>query len=157
MSKSNRIKELTKSLNITSRDLSKNTGIPYDSLKNYELGRREISGKALATLEIYFGASGAYILGESEIRKPTTPSWNHIEITDATSANFHPLLSKILEGTKNSSDSDKELIFSILTELNKTIQLNKNEKEQKKVCLTFLEDSIDASKKLFKAKKTSSS
>lgn len=57
------IKKLRKSEGISTKELSKRTGIPYDTLKNYEYGRREPSGRNLVILEKYFKKTGEYILG----------------------------------------------------------------------------------------------
>lgn len=62
-----RIKALRKELDITQKQLSDYTGIAYQSIVNYELGRREPNSKAMAILEKFFGVSGAVLRGEEEI------------------------------------------------------------------------------------------
>ena len=59
------LKSLRSSHGITQKDLSVATGIPLQSIINYENGRREPSFKATAALERYFGITCSELLGES--------------------------------------------------------------------------------------------
>ena len=63
----NNIQVLRERMNLTQQALSKSVGIPYQSIVNYELGRREPNSKAMAILEKFFGVSGAVLRGEEEI------------------------------------------------------------------------------------------
>ena len=44
----NNIQVLRERMNLTQQALSKSVGIPYQSIVNYELGRREPNSKAMA-------------------------------------------------------------------------------------------------------------
>lgn len=63
----NNIQVLRERMNLTQQALSKSVGIPYQSIVNYELGRREPNSKAMAILEKFFGVSSAVLRGEEEI------------------------------------------------------------------------------------------
>lgn len=60
------LKALRSSHGITQKDLSAATGIPLQSIINYENDRREPSFKATVALERYFGITCSDLLGESE-------------------------------------------------------------------------------------------
>ncbi|MEG0484043.1 MAG: helix-turn-helix domain-containing protein [Oscillospiraceae bacterium] len=61
-----RLKTLRSDAGITQKQLAEATGIPLQSLINYENGRRDPNSKALSALEQYFAVSGAYLRGEEE-------------------------------------------------------------------------------------------
>lgn len=63
----NNIQVLRERMNLTQQALSKSVGIPYQSIVNYELGRREPNSKAMSALEKFFGVSGAVLRGEEGI------------------------------------------------------------------------------------------
>ena len=65
------IKLLRKERNLTQLQLSKETGIKYRSLINYENAVREPNSKNMAILENFFNVSGLYLRGETQIREKT--------------------------------------------------------------------------------------
>lgn len=147
----NRIKELTQNLGISSKELSKQTGIPYDSLKNYEYGRREPTGTALVALEKFFGVSGAYILGEADTAAPVY-AWDDDKIKETISDNFSPLIHKILTATSEHTDFEQKMIFDILVEIRHIAEMNDVNKRTE--ILSFLQSTIAKSNKLIDALNT---
>ena len=59
-----RIKDLRKHKGLTQKQLASELGISYNSVIDYENGRREPNAKALVRLEQFFGVSGEYLRGE---------------------------------------------------------------------------------------------
>ncbi|NLW78860.1 MAG: helix-turn-helix transcriptional regulator [Ruminococcaceae bacterium] len=64
MSLASQLRLLRKERNVTQKELSRETGIPLQSIINYENDRREPNSKAMAALERFFGVSGEYLRGE---------------------------------------------------------------------------------------------
>lgn len=62
----NAIKRLRKSLGITQKELSIQTGLSYAAIRSYEAGGREPGSRAMAILEDFFQVSGKYLRGEME-------------------------------------------------------------------------------------------
>ena len=60
------LKALRSSHGITQKNLSEATGIPLQSIINYETDRREPSFKATVALERFFGITCSDLLGEPE-------------------------------------------------------------------------------------------
>lgn len=65
---SKRLIELRTSERLTQKDLSENTGISLNSIKNYECGRRIPDRTNLTILAKYFKVDEAWITGESEYK-----------------------------------------------------------------------------------------
>lgn len=61
-----RLKKLRTDCGITQKELASVTGIGYGTIIGYENGKREPNAKNMATLEQFFGVSGAYLRGESD-------------------------------------------------------------------------------------------
>lgn len=51
-------------MGLTQKSLSEKTGIPLQSIINYESGKRSPNAKAMVTLERFFGVSGEFLSGE---------------------------------------------------------------------------------------------
>ena len=58
------LKYLRNDLNLTQKQLAKETGLSLSAIVSYENGLREPNSRAMATLERYFGVSGEYLRGE---------------------------------------------------------------------------------------------
>ncbi|MEG0429954.1 MAG: helix-turn-helix transcriptional regulator [Anaerovoracaceae bacterium] len=150
----NRIKELISLNCITSKELSEKTGIPYDSLKNYEYGRREPTGSALVALEEYFGVPGAYILGRGDpcgklnnccYCRKNEAEYRYGQNNNETKMEndcLNVLLNEIIRETKKTTDEENKLILDILTELKRLVKLDS---ESKKLVLKFILESIQNS------------
>lgn len=63
-----RLEGLRKSKGITQRELSKETGMSFQSISFYEHGEREPGVKALISLADYFNVSIDYLVGRSDKR-----------------------------------------------------------------------------------------
>lgn len=63
-----KLEELRKSKGITQRELSKETGMSFQSISFYERGEREPGVKALINLADYFNVSIDYLVGRSDKR-----------------------------------------------------------------------------------------
>ena len=68
-----RIKDLRKHKGLTQKQLASELGISYNSVIDYENGRREPNAKALVRLEQFFGVSGEYLRGECVKVKKYSP------------------------------------------------------------------------------------
>lgn len=110
----NRIKQLRENLGLSSRELSDKTGIPYDTLKNYEYNRRKPSAQALAKLENYFNTSGSYILGDTP--EPTY-SWQDNDIMSAVQETFPVLIDKVISNTLHCTTEEQKILFDVFVEL----------------------------------------
>lgn len=71
MNFSKRLKELMKQHGVDIKQVSSDTGIPLDSLKNYVYRGQEPRSKTMKTLEQYFGVSSAYLRGDEDSGPPT--------------------------------------------------------------------------------------
>lgn len=149
MNKANRIKELATNFGITSKELAKQTGIPYDSLKNYEYGRRIPTGRALVALENFFGVSGAYILGETDTKEHTY-AWEDKEKLSVISENFYPLMNKILIAANACTDFEQKMLFDILVELRHIVSIKDENNCKRAETLSFIQDTINRSNQLIK-------
>lgn len=111
----NNIKKLREGMGLTSKELSERTGIPYDSLKNYEYGRREPSGPALVSLEKFFHCSGEYILGQSDVPRGSLPAFHDVFEDVAWSKLFSEIISCINSDIPFSRKEVFELLIEILS------------------------------------------
>ncbi|MEG0574742.1 MAG: helix-turn-helix transcriptional regulator [Anaerovoracaceae bacterium] len=157
----NRIKELISLNCITSKELSEETGIPYDSLKNYEYGRREPTGSALVALEEYFGVPGAYILGTESTKGKLADSIKygdyqavyHMAINKEMNSynrenhRVHRDISRLLISIireieyleRDETEEILRILLSIIIELDGIMTLDV---KQKKFALEFIRDSV---------------
>lgn len=62
------IRMLRKEKNLTQKELGKELNIPFRTIMNWERGIREPSSQNMATLEQFFGVSGSFLRGETNIR-----------------------------------------------------------------------------------------
>lgn len=143
----NRIRELISSAGITSKELSIQTGIPYDSLKNYEYGRREPTGKALVALEQYFNVSGAYILGEDDETKKIS-AWEDPVIMNSVFNNLPTLMQSIIKRASSISDEEQKQLFDILVELRHITELDDEKSAKRTEAISFIHDTISHINKL---------
>lgn len=58
------LKYLRRDMNLTQKQLAKETGLSLSAIVSYENGLREPNSKAMATLESFFGVSGEYLRGD---------------------------------------------------------------------------------------------
>lgn len=144
MNISNRIKELRYSVGLTAKELAQKTGIPYDSIKNYEYGRRDPTGKALVALEQFFNVSGAYLLGESN-EKDNSYCWEDTEIVETVKNIFANLLSTLMESMLNCNEQNQKMLFNILVELRHVISSNYFSEQQKTSSLDLIQSAFSLS------------
>ncbi len=67
-----RLIDLRKDKGLTQTQAASEIGIDYAAIRNYENSLREPNSKAMATLEKYYGVSGAYLRGETDERGDTS-------------------------------------------------------------------------------------
>ena len=115
MNFSKRLKELMTQRGVDIKQLSTDTGIPLDSLKNYLYRGQEPRSKTMMTLEKYFGVSSAYLRGDEDALSPTVSVVHETTLND----NF-PI-----------SEYEKTLLFAIR-------QLNQEEREMLDTFVGFL-------------------
>lgn len=137
---SERIKELRNELGITIKELSEKTKIPYDSLKNYEYGRREPTGQALAALEQFFGVSGSFLYGETDIN-----IWDSNKIMDAVDRDLSTLFINTLNETVEVTSHDRKMVFDILVELRHILASKRIKEDAQKVSLDLLQSVVSIS------------
>ncbi|HFU3656888.1 TPA: helix-turn-helix domain-containing protein, partial [Streptococcus suis] len=66
----NKLKELRKERNLTQKELSVETGIPYRTIQRWEHGETTIKQDKAQELADYFGVSVGYLLGyEDKVKK----------------------------------------------------------------------------------------
>lgn len=137
----NNIKKLRNLEGITSKELSIKTGIPYDTLKNYEYDRREPSGKYLVALEKYFNKTGEYILGLSN---DSTASYAHYdkETMDAIDDTWSTLFSVITTEVRKNDPLTKKLLFNIMVEIRYILSSSSMTNYQKSVSISLIHDII---------------
>ena len=63
----NRVRELRLIHHLTQSELAEKTQLSYSSIVSYENGLRDPNARAMATLESFFGVSGEYLLGLTDI------------------------------------------------------------------------------------------
>ncbi|MDO4773365.1 MAG: helix-turn-helix domain-containing protein [Bacillota bacterium] len=137
----NNIKKLRNAEGITSKELAERTGIPYDTLKNYEYDRREPTGKYLVALEKYFNKTGEYILGLTNDDQNIYAHFDE-EIMNAIDENWATLFNKIIFSIKNNDSLTQKLFFNIMVEI-KAILNSKNMTDyQKSVSISLIHDVI---------------
>ncbi|MEG3007218.1 MAG: helix-turn-helix transcriptional regulator [Oscillospiraceae bacterium] len=127
--KNNRIKELRNQKGMTAKKLSEISNIPYDSIKNYEYGRREPSGSALVAISKAFNVNPAYILGYIDNPNPNIElSWQDEEINSAVNECLPNLFRNTLKASLQLDEHSKKMIFDIMVELLHTVSIeNKTE------------------------------
>ncbi|WP_105146899.1 helix-turn-helix domain-containing protein [Streptococcus suis] len=65
----NKLKELRKERNLTQKELSVETGIPYRTIQRWENGETTIKQDKAQALADHFGVSVGYLLGYSDFRE----------------------------------------------------------------------------------------
>ncbi len=137
----NNIKKLRNLKGITSKELSEKTGIPYDTLKNYEYNRREPSGKYLVALEKYFNKTGEYILGISNEEYQSSAHYDK-ETMDAVDESWIPLFSTITSSLKTNDPLTQKLFFNIMVELKAILTSSYMTNYQKSESISLLHDIV---------------
>ena len=82
MNFSKRLKELMTRHGVDIKQMSTDTGIPIDSLKNYLYRGQEPRSKTMKTLEQYFGVSSSYLRGDEDTLPPTASSVDAEPLTE---------------------------------------------------------------------------
>jgi len=88
-----RLQQLRKERGLTQKQLSEQLCISVETLINYENGRREPGAAWLGRLELFFGVSGAYIMGLTDERQLTNCVEQRDEAVERTS---HPVIQDAL-------------------------------------------------------------
>ncbi len=136
----NNIKKLKNLMGITSKELSERTGIPYNTLKNYEYNRREPSGSALVILEKFFNKTGEYILGISD---DIYSSNINNEITNSIDENLDMLFYDIQLSLKNNDPDTQKFVFNIMIEIKSILISTSMSNTQKTKCIELIHDLIN--------------
>lgn len=135
-----RLRNLREEKNLTRQQLSDLINIPYQSILNYELGRRTPNAEALASFEKFFCVSGNYLCGKTDIREPMI--WDDQEVMEAIKDNLPDQLSILALTIAQQSQKNQKLIFDILVEM-KSI-LNTKDLDEKDFYIDLLHESIFA-------------
>lgn len=120
-----RIKELRKVFGLTQRQLSAETQIAFQSIVNYENGRREPNSKAMAALEQYFNVTGAYLRGETD--EPDEPVWETPAMKSMLNNMDEFLLQEFLPHIKNTHPESQEEIRNALAQINRILCIDNPE------------------------------
>lgn len=120
MALADRLKELRKREKITQRQLAENTGIPFQSIVNYENGRREPNNKAMVALEKYFNVTGSYLRGETD--DPEYPYWDMPGAAELLKENYAFLFQQLSENTGTASEEIRQCIADALTQINNILR-----------------------------------
>lgn len=133
-----RLKELRSSKGMSQTELAQCTGLTRKSIINYENGYREPNSKAMATLEEFFGVSGAYLRGESEDSEPRIS--DALDVMDEVDRSIETLATTIQNETATSKPEIRKMVFDILSEL--CTALTKRPDEQQLHQLTNLHSMV---------------
>lgn len=137
----NNIKKLRLSMGMTSKELSEKTEIPYDTLKNYEYGRREPSGRYLVALENFFKKTGEYILGLSDDENNCN-MYHDKEIMDEIDKGWDTLFRNIILAIKKNDALTQKLVFNIMVEIKYILNSNTMSNYQKSVSISLIHDIV---------------
>lgn len=134
-----RIQELRKHKGLTQTELAKEIHVSMAAIRNYENNLREPNSKAMAALERYFGVSGGYLRGETEIEEvePMTKDAIPLEIERKELPQKLQELSSLLEGGKN---AEVELAYHVVAELTHVLKMEN--KARRNAALSILQDMI---------------
>lgn len=116
----NRIKQLRKKTNDSLRELSEKTNINYVTLSRMENGTQPLSDQYLIILRNYFKVSIDYILGLEDIPKPSEKK-QHSQKHE-----------RMMHYVSLLSESDIELVESIVTKLLDKDNINYSEVQKSK-------------------------
>lgn len=125
---SNRLRNLREEKNLTRQQLSDMIGIPYQSILNYELGRRTPNASALAAFEEFFHVSGKYLCGETDIKDPMI--WEDQEIMEAIREVLPKQLSDLSTLIINQTENNQKLIFDILVEIKSILTIDDDKEKE---------------------------
>lgn len=134
-----RIRQLRKERKITQKQLATDTGLPYQSIVNYENGRRTPNAAALATLERFFNVSGEFLCGTSEVRR-NEMIYDDPEIMDEVRESFSFLFNNLLAKVNNEDDHNQKMLFDIIIELQSVLDLK--DVHNKSMLLEMIADSV---------------
>lgn len=111
-----RIKYLRTINSLTQSDVGKAVGVSPDTIRSYEVGRREPNFKIMVALENFFHVSGAYLIGvdaepleeKSEILKEDAI---YLTIDEITTLQMH------IQMTSKYREREREACFSLAHEM----------------------------------------
>lgn len=105
----NRLKHLRTLKGITLRELSEKVNISYVTLSRYENGHQQIIDENLITLSQFFDVSTDYLLGVSDIIKPSSDKLGILKEDDFQYALYNK--------TKDLDDKQKRDIMRVIEAL----------------------------------------
>lgn len=109
-----RLKQLRKEKKLTQKELATALNIPYRTLLNWELNTRKPSYENMIKIQEFFGVSGAYLRGETDVREPM--SWDDHEIMDDLDKDFLVSMQTLSNLCLKQTDKNKKLLFDFFVE-----------------------------------------
>lgn len=138
------IKKLRSERHLTQKQLAKETGISLSSIIAYENSQREPNSKSMVSLEKYFDVSGAFLRGETDVRKPLMCEY----IDETTNDLFLKQLSTFSTVLSKQIKSNQKMVFDIIVEIQDVLKLVNDEKKHMILNLIYL--NIDSINKIVK-------
>ena len=100
----NRLKELREEKHLSLRELGEKVGITYTAIGLAERGKRGLNNQDIEIFTNFFDVSADYLLGLSDIRKPTPPIKDQLSGTQLA----------LYNGTKDLTDSQMNEILNFV-------------------------------------------
>ena len=113
----NRLKSLRNGLNITQKELASFLGINQNTYSYWENGKVKIDSDSLAKLSDYFDVSIDYLLGRTDIRKPTNGAT--ILEEERIKSDYRKLPSEMKAIVTDTCDSFRSLLKEDISSQNK--------------------------------------
>ena len=107
----NHLKAIRKENGISIQELCGQTGIPFTTYQQYEVGKRVISPQNLTKLASFYRVDKAYLMGYTELRSQK-------DLIEASEFKLTPSESDVIKGYRNASAVTRNAIKVLLGIIN---------------------------------------
>ena len=111
-----RLKQLRKERKLTQKELAHELNVPYRTLINWELGKRNPTYDNMIKLQEFFYSFGAYLRGESDKRTPME-KWEDPELMEAMDQSLNFMTKNIVKLLDQQPERTRADYYSFFVEL----------------------------------------
>lgn len=111
-----RLRELRKEKKLTQKELAVAINVPYRTLLNWELGKRNPTYENMIKLQDFFNVSGAFLRGETDQRNPIMKQIDK-DIMESIDESIQIIMENISKLVSSQDEMIRERYYALLVEL----------------------------------------